>query len=106
MDTRELIDKLKLQVDAGKAAFERLSEREQFMVLGGGAAGLLVLMLGVGLLVSSAIDRTEHRVKVKTDQLNQVLELQGEYKAREVDRQARMRELARSNVRLVSLVEE
>ncbi len=103
---KELVERAKEKLEVGKAAFSRLTEREQLTVVGGGAAALLIIMLGVGLLVSTAIDRAEHRIKVKTDQLSQVLELQGEYKAREATRAQRMRELGRSNVRLVSLVEE
>ncbi len=102
----ELRDKLAVKLDALRAAFGRLTQREQLMVIGGGALAILVIMFSVGLLVGSAIDRAEHRVKVKSDQLTQLLQLQGEYKARQAQRQARMRELGRSNVRLVSLVED
>lgn len=102
----ELGDKLRRNMDAARAAFKRLTQREQLIVLGGAAAMGLVLLITVGLLVASAIDKAEHRVRVKTDQLAQVLALQGEYKTRELQRQARLRELGRSQTRLVSLVEE
>jgi type II secretory pathway component PulM len=103
---KELLEQLKAQIEAGKAAFGRLTQREQVMVLGGAAAFVLIILFSVGMLVSGAIDRAEHRVKIKTDQLTQVIQLQGEYKAREAQRQARMRELSRANVRLVSLIED
>jgi hypothetical protein len=103
---KELLDKLRAQIVAGQAAFARLTQREQVMVLGGAAGVVLIVLLMLGLLVSSAIDRAEHRVKVKTDQLTQVIQLQGEYRAREQQRQARMKELSRANVRLVSLIED
>lgn len=89
-----------------RAAFDRLSQREQFIVLGGGAASVLVVFLLIGLLVSSAISKAENRVKVKTDQLTQVLQLQGEYRTRKREREEKLRELGRSNVKLVSLVED
>lgn len=103
---KELRERIRAQLEMTRASFERLTQREQTLVLGGGAAALVIILFGVGLLVSNAIDKAEHRVKVKTDQLTQVLQLQGEYKAREVQRQQRLRELGRSNVRLVSLVED
>lgn len=103
---KELREKIRAQIEQLRASFERLNQREQITVVGGGAAALVIILFGVGLLVSSAIDKAEHRVKVKTDQLTQVMQLQGEYKAREAQRQQRMRELGRSNVRLVSLIED
>lgn len=103
---KELREQLRAQLEQLRAQFERLSQREQFTVIGGAAAALVIILIGIGLLVSSAIDKAEHRVKVKTDQLTQVLQLQGEYKAREAQRQERMRELGRSNVRLVPLIED
>ncbi len=102
----ELIGKLRAQVEAGKAAFGRLTQREQVIVLGGAGAFVLLVLFSVGMMVSSAIERAEHRVKVKTDQLTQVIQLQGEYRAREAQRQARMKELSRANLRLVSLIED
>jgi hypothetical protein len=93
-------------VEAARAAFSRLTQREQVIVLAGAAGAVVIVLLLIGLLVSSAIDSAEHRVKVKGDQLAQVLALQGEYKAREAQRQARLREIGRSTTRLVSLVED
>jgi hypothetical protein len=98
--------KLKELVDSARVAFGRLSQREQLMALGGGGAGVVVLLLGLGLAVSSAIHRVEHRVKVKSGQLIEVMALQGAYRARQQEQQARMGDLRRSNVRLVHLVEE
>lgn len=102
----ELIGQLKDKIEAAQAAFARLTQREQMMVLGLATGVVLFLVLVVSLLVSGAIDRAGHRVRVKTDQLGQVLALQGEYKVRELQRQARLKEIGRSNTRLVSLVED
>jgi hypothetical protein len=102
----ELLDQLKANLEAARAAFGRLTQREQVIVLAGAASGVVIVLLLIGLLVSSAIDSAEHRVKVKSDQLTQMLALQGEYKAREAQRQARLREIGRSTTRLVSLVED
>ena len=89
-----------------RQAFNRLSQQEQFMVLIGGGALVLVILLGLGWGVSSAITSAEHRVTVKTDQLAKVVRLQGEYKAREREQKRKLGELAKNKVRLVSLVED
>lgn len=89
-----------------RVAFGRLNQREQFAVLGGGAAAVLLVFMLIGLIVANAISKTERRVQVKTDQLAQVLQLQGEYNARKREHDAKLAELRRSNVRLISLVEE
>ena len=93
-------------IESARVALGRLSQREQLMALGGMGAGALVILLGLGLAVSSAIRRTEHRVKVKSGQLMEVMAHQGEYRARQREQQARMRELKRNAVRLVHLVED
>lgn len=103
---KRIVDSVRAQVDVVRDAFGRLTQREQILVLGAVAAVLLVMFMGIALSVSSAIDNAERRVRVKTDQLTQVVALQDEYKAREAQRQARLREVGRSNTRLVSLVED
>lgn len=100
------MDKLRAAIDTIKVGFSRLTQREQFIAVGGAAGGSLVILLLIGALVSSAIDKEQHRVQVKTDQLMKVLSLQGEYKTRQAERAERLRTLGRSNVRLVSLVED
>ena len=97
---------LKERLEPLKATFSRLTQQEQLMVMAGASGVILFLLLLLGFAVSSAIDGAEHRVTVKTDQLSQVLQLQGEYRARTAEREARMKELTRSNLRLVSHVEE
>ncbi|MBN1960901.1 MAG: type 4a pilus biogenesis protein PilO [Deltaproteobacteria bacterium] len=101
----ELIAQIKNQIAAAQAAFARLTQREQIIMLGLAGGIILLILVVVGVAVSSAIDGAEHRVKVKTKQLNQLIALQGEYKAREQQRQTRLKELGRSNTRLVSLIE-
>jgi hypothetical protein len=62
--------------------------------------------LGVGFGISNAVSKAEHRVKVKKAALQEVLQLQGTYKARQREHASKMRVLAQNPVRLVSLVEE
>jgi hypothetical protein len=100
------LEKLRQAIDTARLAFSRLTQREQTMVVGGAAAGSLLVLIMIGMLVSGAINKEQHRVEVKTQQLSQVLALQGEYKARQAERAARLRTLGSSNVRLVSLVED
>lgn len=101
-----LTERFKAQIEAVRIAFGRLTQREQFMVLAVAAGAVLFLLFVVGLLVSSAIDRAEHRVHVKTDQLAQVLALQGQYETNKTQRQERLKEIGRSHKRLVSVVED
>lgn len=93
-------------IDQAKVAFGRLSQREQFTALGVGALACLVLLLSVGAQVSGAITHEQRRVRDKGEQLAAVLALQGEYKTRQLEHAERLRTLGRSNVRLVSLVED
>lgn len=87
-------------------ALGRLTERQQLMALGGISAGGLLFLLLIGLWIGSAIRGAEHRVEVKTKQLTELLELQGQYKLRQRQREEQLRQLGRSQVRLVSLVEQ
>ena len=102
----QFIDSCKAQLEAAREAFGRLTQREQMIALGGAGVVLLVICLTIAAAVSGAIERAERRVRVKTDQLTQVVALQDEYKNREAQRQARLREVGKSTVRLVSLVED
>lgn len=100
------MNKLRVMIDNARAAFARLTQREQMIVAGGGAGTVLLLLSTLAWLMSSAMDKAEHRIAVKTEQLQQVLTLQGEYRSRQEERAARMRELGGAHVRLVSLIEE
>ena len=93
-------------IDSARLAFGRLTQREQFMAIGAGAVATLLLLTLIGYQVSRLITKEQRRVQVKTQQLMEVLSLQGEYKAREQERADRLRTLGRSTVRLVSLVED
>lgn len=95
----------KLLADA-RAAFTRLTQREQFLVLSAAAGVVLLVLIILGLWVGVAISNAESRVKIKNDQLAQVLQLQGDYRAKKAEREVRLRELSRADVRLVSLIED
>ena len=94
------------RLDELRAAFTRLNDREQRVVLAGGGAAMLLIFLIIGMVLSGLVSPAEHRLRVKTDQLMQVLQMQGEYRAREQARAARLRQLGGASVRLVSLVED
>ncbi len=100
------MQKLQQAIDNLRVAFTRLTQREQLIAAGGMATLVLLVLLGIGALVSAAIDKETRRVGVKTEQLHQVLALQGDYRARQLEREQRLRSLSGSQVRLVSLVEE
>ncbi|OGQ82419.1 MAG: hypothetical protein A2289_26530 [Deltaproteobacteria bacterium RIFOXYA12_FULL_58_15] len=93
-------------VETARLAFSRLSQQEQLMILGGIGAFVLLILLGLGWGVSGAISKAENRVKVLSGQLNEVIQLQGEYRVRAADKEKRMRELSKSRVLLVSEVEK
>ncbi|MEZ4272455.1 MAG: type II secretion system protein GspM [Myxococcota bacterium] len=97
---------LRSKIEAMRFAFERLSQREQLLVVGIGTGAAFLILIVTGLLISGAISKAEHRVSSKTDSLNEVLALQGEYKAREEEQKRKIERLrSNRNVRLVSLVE-
>lgn len=98
---------LQSKIDAARMAFGRLTQREQMIVIAGGALAILIVLIGIGAGVSGAISRVERRVSVNTEILTQVLELEGEYKARQRAQDTRLRSLkGKSKVRLVKLVED
>ena len=100
------MERLQQWRDQIRLAFERLTQREQLMVVGGSAGAILLSLMLLGLVVSRAIASERGRVRVHTEQLLQVQALQGEFRARQAERQERLRALSASNVRLVGLVEE
>ena len=100
------MEKLQQLIDTLRVSVGRLTQREQFILAGGLAAGVFLILVLIGALVSSAIGREERNVQQKTGQLQQVLSLQSEYKLRQAERAERLRMLGRSNVRLVSLIED
>ncbi len=98
--------KLKGSLDSLRLAFGRLTQQEQFTILAIAGGVALIILMGVGLAVSSAIGSAEHRVKVTTEQLSQVLQLQSEYRDKKKEHERKLRNVRGSNVRLVSLVED
>ena len=93
-------------VDSVELSLGRLTQREQFMVFGGSIGGGLLLLLLSGAILASSIGKIEHRIKVKSGQLEELLALQGEYKLRQREKERQMSQLRRSHVRLISLVED
>ncbi len=98
---------LQIRIDTVRMAFGRLTQREQMMVVIGGALAVIIVLTGVGLMVSNGISKAERRVAVKTEALTEIIQLQGEYRARQKAQTQRLRSLkSKSNVRLVKLVED
>ncbi len=93
-------------IDSIRLSFGRLTRREQTMVAGGGAAAALIILVVIGMWVSGAITKVENRVAFKTEQLNRILALQGEYKAKQREQREAIQRFTRSKVRLVKLVED
>lgn len=89
-----------------RVALSRLNQRDQLLVLGGITTLVLLFLVLISFLVSQAIGREQRRVDVKTQQLYQVMALQGEYLTRQQEQAQRLRTLKNSRVRLISLVEE
>jgi hypothetical protein len=99
-------EQLRARLDQVSAAFGRLTQREQVIVIGGGVGGILFILLMIGMLISGAIGRAEDRVKTKTEALTQVLQLQGEYRAKQQEQKDLMAQLSRAKVGLVKHVSE
>jgi len=101
-----MMEKIREQLQNVQLAFGRLTQQDQLRVVAGGVASLFLILLIIGYSVSSAIDKTQRRVRVKNEQLQEVLRLQGEYRAKQTERETRIRNLGRQNIRLVSVIEE
>lgn len=89
-----------------RVAFGRLTQREQFLLVGGGIVATALVCTLAAILLSSAMAKQQHRVDVKTQQLAQVLALRGEYHQRQIEHAQKLKALSGAQVRLVSLVEE
>jgi len=100
------MSKVQELIDSAELSFGRLTQREQFVVFGGALGGGLFVLLLIGVMLASSIHKVEHRIRVKSGQLNELLALEGEYKLRQLEKKAQLDKLRRSNIRLVSLVEE
>jgi len=100
------MNKVQELVDSVGLSLGRLTQREQFMVFGGSIGGGLLILLLSGVMLASSIGKTEHRINVKSAQLDELLALQGEYKLRQREKDQQMNQLRRSRVRLISLVED
>lgn len=89
-----------------RLAISRLTQREQFAVVGGGIGMVAAIFICSHVLLSRAIDVQQRRVDTRTQQLMEILALRGDYHRRQQEHADRIRELANSQVRLISLVEE
>lgn len=98
---------MKGRIDALLAAFERLSSREQSLLL-------LVVVLVVGGIVGfgsyfagRSIARTERRIEAKIDQLREIAQLRADYQARLREQQRLTAEVrANGRTRILSHVEK
>ena len=100
------MEALKQQIQALQQAFNRLGQKERFMAIAGGSGFCLLVLLITGLVLSSEISDAKHRLKKKTEQLLEVMELEGQYKAKQAEHERRIKNLEKSNLRLVSLIED
>ena len=94
------------RIDTLFAAFERLSSREQSLLL---LVIVLVLAAVVGFgsyFVSRSVERQERRIEAKLDQLREIAELRADYQARLRSQQRLTREVrANASTRILSHVE-
>ncbi|MCK5688274.1 type II secretion system protein M [Myxococcota bacterium] len=100
------MSRIRSGIDSLRLNFSRLTQREQLTLVGGAGFLMLFILVVAGSMMGSAISKAEYRIQIKSDQLTQVLQLQGEYLVRQKERESRIKTLGRSNIRLVSLVEE
>jgi hypothetical protein len=97
---------MKALLDRARLELARLTQREQIIVVAGSALLVLALLAGIMIALANATSKMEHRVRVKTKSLREVIALQDEYRARKAEQEARLRHLTGSQVRLVKLVED
>ncbi len=88
------------------AVLGRLSERERFLVTSGTLAAFLLIGLLTAAVLGSKSRQVRHRVAVKSQQLQEVLDHEGAYKEQERARQKQLASLQRQHVQLVSHAEQ
>lgn len=98
---------MRAQIDALYAAFERLSSREQSLLL----LVLVLVLAGVvgfgSYFTSRSISRTERRIDAKLEQLREIAELRADYQARLREQQRLTNEVrANASTRILSHVEK
>ena len=96
--------KFETGLDSLRLSFSRLTQREQVLVISGSVVTVLVVVFSLGMWLSSSIDKAEHRIKRKTEQLQELFALQGQYKARQSERAKRLQDLSRGKVKMLSTV--
>ncbi len=89
-----------------QSSFSTLSARERRLVVGGALIVLVFIVFFVTLSFSSTADKIRLRTSQKLSKLDEVLALTANYRQAKVAQEAAERQLAQSNIRLLSFVEE
>jgi hypothetical protein len=98
---------LKDKIQALNAAFERLSAREQSMVLFIVAAVLLAVVGFGGFIVNRDLDLRQKRIAAKIDKLKEIAALKGDYQRRLADQTRLAGEVKQnSGMRILSYLED
>jgi len=87
-------------------AFDRLTSREQRLVLIAGAAVTVFVFAAVVLGTLGALDAKAKRVEIKRGQLDQILSLEDAYKQAEAEEKRAIQRLKSNNISLFSLLQK
>ncbi len=88
------------------AAFGRLTDRERLLVGITVAVALVLGVLGGGYLISSSLEAKEKRVKIRREQLTEILGREALYKAAATREKKDARKLKGNNISLFSLLQK
>lgn len=89
-----------------QTSFSTLSSRERRMVIGAGLAVAVAVVFFVTFSFSNTANAIRMRTTQKLSKLDEVLALTANYREAKVAQEAAERQLAQSNIRLLSFIEE
>ena len=100
------MDALRKKTENLLAAFERLSKREKFMVVGVTASFALFVTLLIGIGINAGLNAKERRILHRTSRLQSILDLRQKFEeAKQVQIRAQDRMRAGRDIQLVSILE-
>lgn len=89
-------------LDDLKASFDRMSDRERRLVMLTGSVAVVLLVGGIVLGTNSALETRQKRVKKQSEQLEQILSYESDYRAAEAAEKKAVSRLTSNKISLFS----
>jgi hypothetical protein len=100
------MDALRKKTENLLAAFERLSKREKFMVVGVTAGFALFVTLLIGIGINAGLNAKERRIEHRLTRLQSILDLRQKYEeAKQIQASAQDKMRSGRDIQLVSILE-